>query len=439
MNLRGFELSTRIGSVVMVLLTVITFRSISQPVPEISEFNADAIDQGSGSILIENITIIDGISDEAIENGVILVEDGIIKYTGKRDGLESSQFDEVIDGRGKTALPGYIDSHFHYDDVREIPTKFLKNGVTSVRDPGEWFSSYDIELESGLPLPRLFLTGPHLEVYPSLYPEDAYTIADNYEAKRGVQKVFEMGSSAIKVYSRTPAGMIKAICEQADMVGIPVTAHLDATEAVEAINVGLDGVEHIYSFTQSLMSPREAEQFKQSVLALSESRRNGGYQTIWAGLDLANERVESLIDFLKEAETFITPTLAASEYQLNNKAQDSTRLKGFQQMMEFTAMLIRGKAKVVIGSHGPWVPYAERGWSFQHEMELFSECGMPTMDIIKAGTIENARFFRVEDRLGSLEEGKQADIVILNGNPLEDLKAIYDVEKVMLNGVWIER
>ena len=160
---------------------------------------------------------------------------------------------------------------------------------------------------------------------------------------------------------------------------------------------------------------------------------------VWADLDLKNERVKPLIDFLKDSEVFITPTLAANEYQFKDKTQDSTRLKGFQQMMEFTAMLIKAKAKVVIGSHGPWVPHAERGWSFQREMELLSACGMPTMDIIKAGTIENARFFKVEDRLGSLEKGKQADLVILNGNPLEGLEAIYDVDKVMLNGVWIER
>jgi imidazolonepropionase-like amidohydrolase len=70
-------------------------------------------------------------------------------------------------------------------------------------------------------------------------------------------------------------------------------------------------------------------------------------------------------------------------------------------------------------------------------MELLAESGLSNAEIIVAATMENARFFRIDDRLGSIEPGKQADLILVNGNPLEDIKAMYNIEKVMLNGIWV--
>jgi imidazolonepropionase-like amidohydrolase len=77
------------------------------------------------------------------------------------------------------------------------------------------------------------------------------------------------------------------------------------------------------------------------------------------------------------------------------------------------------------------------GWAFQREMELMVESGISNSDVIQAATIENARFFRIEDRLGSIEKGKIADLILINGNPLVDIKATRNIERVMLNGVWV--
>ena len=82
------------------------------------------------------------------------------------------------------------------------------------------------------------------------------------------------------------------------------------------------------------------------------------------------------------------------------------------------------------------IEYAEKGWAYQREMELFVGSGLTNSQIIVACTMENARFFRIENRLGSIEKGKIADLVLVKGNPLTNISDARNVEKVMLNGAW---
>ena len=112
------------------------------------------------------------------------------------------------------------------------------------------------------------------------------------------------------------------------------------------------------------------------------------------------------------------------------------RLKGFNNMKAFTGNMRKGGVKIVLGSHS-MIEYAEKGWAYQREMELFAGSGLTNSQIIVACTMENARFFRIADRLGSIEKGKIADLVLVKGNPLTNISDARNVEKVMLNGVWV--
>ena len=95
----------------------------------------------------------------------------------------------------------------------------------------------------------------------------------------------------------------------------------------------------------------------------------------------------------------------------------------------------RAGARIVVGSH-TWAPYGE-GFAYAREMELLVKAGMSNAEVIVAATMENARYFQVEDRLGSIEAGKLADLILLREDPLENIRAIRSIERVMLNGVWI--
>ena len=92
-------------------------------------------------------------------------------------------------------------------------------------------------------------------------------------------------------------------------------------------------------------------------------------------------------------------------------------------------------AKIVVGSHSD-VPHAKRGWAYQRELELLVESGLTPMEAIVAGTMENARYFHIADRLGSVEAGKLADLVLVEGDPLKDISNMRRIKRVMLNGVW---
>jgi imidazolonepropionase-like amidohydrolase len=230
---------------------------------------------------------------------------------------------------------------------------------------------------------------------------------------------------------------LAAVCYTADQRGIPVTAHLEITSAMQAIEAGVDGIEHITSFGTDLLPIYEAEQYKQSIIEDNNARREGRYQ-VWNAIDLTSERVDSLLRFLKQKGTVVSPTLGAFEYQFGEDKTDTVKVKAFENMMGFVGKIHEAGIPVVVGSHSS-VPYQrDKGWAFQREMELLAASGLTNMEVIQAATIANARFLQIQERVGTIEVGKQADLLLLEGNPLQDLTAIYNVRSVMLNGVWIE-
>jgi imidazolonepropionase-like amidohydrolase len=169
-------------------------------------------------------------------------------------------------------------------------------------------------------------------------------------------------------------------------------------------------------------------------MSSNEARNRGRYE-VWNSLDLEkNPFVDSLIRFLSAKKTFVTPTL--TPFEKHADLGDSVEVNGFRNMMKFVGKAKRGGVRMVVGSH-TWGPYAEPSFAYFHEMELFREAGLGNMEILQAATIENARFFRIEERLGSLEKGKVADLIVVDGDPLKDIKAMRNLRKVMLNGVWV--
>jgi imidazolonepropionase-like amidohydrolase len=106
-------------------------------------------------------------------------------------------------------------------------------------------------------------------------------------------------------------------------------------------------------------------------------------------------------------------------------------------MLKFVQRCHDAGAKVVVGSH-TMLNVEPEGKAFQKEMELLVEAGMKPRDVIVAATMEGARFLRAEKRVGSIEPGKLADLILIDGDPLQDIRTLRNVKRVMLNGVWID-
>src|SRR5690606_5620146 len=206
--------------------------------------NENRIVGENGTKVLEKVSLVDVVAGKVRENLTVVVKDDRIWSVGPANEVEVPQDAELFSLEGKFLMPGLIDSHFHLDKLFGLPHMYLKNGITSVRDPGAWIEAYDQEMERGEALPRLFLTGPHFDTSPPAHPHDAVIVRDDEEARRYVNKFADQGSTAIKVYYRLPLGTIKAVCDEAHKRGLMVTSHLEITYASDVIRIGVDGIEH---------------------------------------------------------------------------------------------------------------------------------------------------------------------------------------------------
>jgi imidazolonepropionase-like amidohydrolase len=422
--------------ILLLALIVACADAAAQQSVSMREVNEVAKPAANQTIAIVGATLIDGRGAPPLKDAVVIVRGEKIVAVGARAAVTIPETAALIDARGLTLLPGLIDAHFHLDGDDGLPSLYLSHGVTSVRDPGAWIESYDGARQSGQPLPRLFLAGPHLDNSPPAYPHDAFIVRDAEETRLAVNRFMDQGASVIKVYFRLPLGLIRVAVETAHARGAPVTAHLEIVDAADAIRAGVDGIEHITSFGTALLPLREAEKYRQAVLADNNARREGRYK-VWSELDLNASRAQALLELIAQRGTFVSPTLAVFEKQAGDKDATETHLRAFSQMLKFVGMVKRAGGRIVVGSHSS-VPHAERGWAYQRELELLVAGGLSPMEALVAGTMENARFFRVADRLGSIEAGKLADLILIDGDPLKDLGAMRRVKRVMLNGKWVE-
>jgi len=400
---------------------------------EINPPPAPASDQ---ALAIVGATLIDGRGGPAVADSVVVVMKGRIESAGPRATTMIPDGALRISATGMSVLPGLIDAHFHIERDYELPMIFLSHGVTSLRDPGQWIETFDPVRASKSPNPRCFVTGGHLDQAPPAHPKDACVVGSDDEVRQAVDRFVDAGASAIKVYYRLPLDRIRIACETAKARGVPVTAHLELVNADEAIRAGLSGIEHVTSFGTALADPADADRFRASVLGDNEARRKGRFE-LWSALDLEkNPRVKSLVEFLAREKTFFSVTLAVFEKREGDKKTTPAEAKGYGNMLRFVQLCHEGGAVIVVGSHSS-VPKAERGWAYQRELELLCECGLTPLQAIRAGTLDNARFFRQEDRLGSLEPGKLADLVLVEGDPTGDIRLMRQVRRVMLNGTWV--
>jgi imidazolonepropionase-like amidohydrolase len=387
------------------------------------------------TVAIVGATLIDGRGGSPVVDSVVVVRGERIVAAGPRSSVRVPAGAEVFEARGLTLLPGLIDAHFHIDGDDPLPALFLSHGVTSLRDPGQWIEAYDAARTAAAPVPRLFLTGPHLDSPPAAYPADSYIVRDAEEARLAVGRFAAQGASAFKVYFRLPVALIRVVSEEAHRRGLPVTSHLEIVDAADAVRAGVDGVEHVTSFGTALLPARDAEKYRQAVLADNAARREGRYE-VWNKADLDGPRARAIISLLAERGTYLSPTLAIFERRAGDKDTKDVHVGGFKKMLEFTGRARRAGVRVVVGSHSA-VPHAERGWAYQRELELLVGAGLTPMQTIVAATSENARFFRVEERLGSVEPGKLADLLLVEGDPLRDITVMRNVRRVMLGGAWV--
>ena len=388
-------------------------------------------------IAIVGARLVDGLGGLPVEDAVVVVQNNRIKAAGARGDVEIPEDAEQFDTSGKTIIPGLIDAHFHSVMNNDLLHDYLQKGITSLRDPGHPFGFYQSLDFAEKPLPRVFLTGAHLDGYPPVWPQQAVVVKDGDHARETVRSHVEEGGTGIKIYYRLPLEYYEDVTEAAREAGVPVMAHLELVDADDAIRAGVNGIEHVTSFGTALADSADAQEFKDAVKTDDSARGDGRYK-LWSKIDLEHERVQEVIDLAIRKNVILSPTLALFERRDGEEDVEDFHVEGFRNMMKFTEMAYRAGMTIVNGSHVYGIRHADFGWSYQREMEMLEEAGMSPLEVISSSTIRNARYIRSDQRIGSIEAGKIADLVLVDGAPDRDIRSMYNITRVMLNGEWVE-
>jgi len=399
------------------------------------------------ALVLDHVRIIDGSGAEPIENGRVVIEGERIVHVGSAATVGVPAGAETVDLSGRSVIPGLIDLHFHIENDPKLALRQLSNGITAFRDPGQWDEKFQ-ELRrmitaDGIPGPRIFTTGPHIDGENPAYPADSVVARDAEEARRHAELSVARGASALKIYFRLPFASARAVIDVCEARRIPCTAHLELLDARELIAAGLHGVEHVTSFGMSLLPRREAEAYRQAVLTSNDARRDGRYR-LFAQANLDGPQAQALYAVLRERKPFFDATLAVFERRAGASHPDGAKpdltpvfVSGFARMKQLTRRVAQEGARLVVGGHTE-VPFAGRGEAPWREMELLVESGFSPLEAISAATTTAAAFLYRSNELGSLRAGLNADLVVLRGQPDRDVSAIRTVDRVMVAGRWID-
>ena len=435
-------------------------------------------------IAICNARLIDGNGGSPVDNASILIEGN--RFTrvarGKIDFPNNAQ---VIDAQGKTVLPGFIDNHVHYRDL--LGELFLAFGVTSVRDLGnhpQWILAQRDAVNQGrIKGPRIFCAGGGF--YGRASAPHHLVPTDPAEAKQMMRQVIKQGMDYAKTHLHMPVEIIRALAEEAHSVGFKVLGHLD-TSILPYAEAGIDGVEH-------------ASGCAEATIRSPEGQKNLASIKLWLAKFLAcwtfaeREHFEEVAEFLAKNGTYIEPTMVlwgaslglrekweredyeilkrpglsyvseylrlqwldhyylaygaraepepkqdvviANRYSIYGIYPGAGLREGFGRLQEFLSQLAKAGGKIVTGTDAAAVM---PGISLHREMEFLVDTGLSPMQAIQAATKVGAAYLGREKDLGTVEEGKLADLVILRGDPLKEIHHTRNVETVIKDGEIID-
>jgi imidazolonepropionase-like amidohydrolase len=402
----------------------------------------------AATIAIVGGTLIDGTGAAPVPDAAVVIHNGRIVAVGPRSKVKIPRHANIVDALGKTILPGLWDMHAHFEQVEWGPI-YLAAGVTTVRDCGnefEFITAVRDAIAQGRGLgPRMLLAGIvdgtseyTLGVESVDTPEQALMWTDRYHAA---------GFQQMKIYSSVKLEELKIIAAEAHKLGMTVTGHVpEGLTAYQAIEAGQDQINHIGYIADIMKAP------------LPENATRLDRFKATANIDLASPEAQKALAFLKDHHTVVDPTLALSEFftattakptasfepgvnkvapelaeQLTDVGPPTERSeigeKVFQKELEIAGALHKAGIPVVAGTDQT-VP----GYSLHREIELYVQSGFAPMEAIQAATLVSARAMGLDQESGTVEKGKRGDLILINGNPLEDIHNTRNVEYVVTNG-----
>jgi amidohydrolase family protein len=412
--------------------------------------------EAKAPVLFDNVRLFDADKGVFIENQAVLAQDGKIAAVGAAGSIAAPAGGRVIDGKGKTLVPGIWDSHMHIGDDWDVLAN-MANGMTSFRSPGTMIERAHSVLErraSG----DLLMGEPFISVLVDkkdpLAAQGALTVTSEAETIAAVKKIKDAGMWGVKFYTSMNPAWIAPGAAEADKLGLHVSGHVPATmRPLEAVRAGYDELTHL-NFVVMQAMPKEV------VDKANTAERIEGPARFAKDIDWNSPELRAFIAELKERGTIVDPTLVIFEGALTLdggtpapayapymgiispvldryfKSGGHPLVKGFTRddyrksyakMVELVGALHDAGVTVVAGTDG-------FGIELVRELELYQQAGFTPAEALQSATIVPARVVGADKRTGSIAVGKEADMVLVDGDVSKELGALRRVVTVVSDG-----
>ena len=392
-------------------------------------------------IILKNATVFNSIETKLFPGSTVVIRGDRIEAVG-RDVIAPSNADVILDLKGKTALPGFIDAHVHFGgadgfdhpgigskqetyDYLKSRMDALKWGITTVRSTGDYMPDileFRDEVNLGQHIsPRIIAAGKMIQArggHPvstvfggnAAIAEGACVLVDeNTDLDKEVKALADAGVDWIKAFisevnkldyparvPRIPPEMIKRIVDLAHFCGKPCTIHVDNISHMrEAAMAGADCIEHVFSVGAS-----------------------------------DTEIDDDLIELLIKNRTYIVPTVFSIKAHEN---PEGNMPLVYEKLIRQVGKLIAAGVNIGAGTDSN-IPFVTLGESFHEELSELVKCGMAPLEALKAATNGNAKLLRKDDEIGAILPGYYADMIVVGGDPIKDINQTKNIDLVIANG-----
>lgn len=422
-------------------------------------------------LVIYNAKILDLESESFSDGQMIFISEGEILEVRKAEEKEDFVAENTIDADGKFVMPGLWDNHVHFrggdsliEENRDLLPLFLAYGITTVRDAGgditpsvlEWKKQIS---EGTLDGPRIFSSGPKLDGDQPAWP-GSIQVTNEAEINAALDSLESLGVDYVKTYDgNLSAENYYKIIEETEKRGLKVTGHMPmSADFMKAISLGLDGAEHMY-YPLKACSP----------VADSLTDLNLGYRMVETLVDTYDpEQAEEVFKKMAAENVYVTPTLYIGktlaeilevdhqqdtlltyigpgiQQTYQGRVEGAKRAKASGSKMRGTMEEISNRmikpmqeagVKLLAGSDcGPFNSYVYPGESLHGELKALAEAGLSNAEAIKTSIVNGPEFMEGTNQYGEIASGYKADILILDGNPLEDLENLKKIYSVVKSG-----
>lgn len=406
-----------------------------------------------GTTLIRNARIFDSelatvglASDLLIENGRIVSISG--------GGEEAARVDRVVDAGGRVLLPGLFDMHGHIDAWQG--GLHLAAGVTTVRDMGNDNATLQqlmADERSGRRMSPSIVAAGFLEGESPMSARNGFVVNDLAGAKQAVDWYAKHGYPQIKIYNSFPKEILRETVSYAHSRDMRVSGHIPVfLRAQEAIDMGYDEIQHINQvllnfLVEDTTDTRTLERFYLPAKRIADMNFDAkpvqDYIALLAKNQIAIDPTLATFDFIRQRPGEMSQAFAAiadhmppdvqrgfkvAEFDIPDDATAARYNKSYDKMVDFVGRMYRAGVPILAGTDGL------AGFTLQRELELYVKAGMTPAQVLQIATWTGAKHARVLEDRGSIEVGKRADLILVDGDPTADIADIRKVALVIKNG-----